>query len=95
MDAERDPRDAPKLVDAALWNRRVWGAFKVDLLNPDNKLPYPGDIVSVDPNAKAMLNGLVPLPNNGPIGYISAPSLPNDWRQENVRIRGRFRRADG
>ena len=33
-----------------------------------------------------MLNGLIPLPNNGPVGYISAPSLPNDWRQENIRI---------
>ena len=49
MDAERDPRDAPKLVDAALWNRRVWGAFKVDLLNPENKLPdtLRGKLVSV------------------------------------------------
>jgi len=42
--------------------------------------------VSIDPNAAAMLNGLIPLPNNGPVGYISAPSLPNDWRQENIRI---------
>ena len=55
-------------------------------VNPDNRLPYPGDAVSIDPNAAAMLNGLIPLPNNGPVGYISAPSLPNDWRQENIRI---------
>ena len=55
-------------------------------VNPDTRLPYPGNIVSIDPNAKAMLNGLIPLPNNGPVGYISAPSLPNDWRQENIRI---------
>ena len=33
-----------------------------------------------------MLAGLIPLPNNGPVSYISAPSLPNDWRQENIRI---------
>ena len=67
------------------YNPVVASGCKVPI-NPDNHLPYPGDIVSVDPNAKAMLNGLIPLPNNGPIGYISAPSLPNDWRQENVRI---------
>jgi len=33
-----------------------------------------------------MMSGLIPLPNNGPVSYISAPSLPNDWRQENIRI---------
>ena len=27
------------MVDAALWNRRVWSAFKVDLLDEGNKLP--------------------------------------------------------
>ncbi|MCZ2080282.1 MAG: carboxypeptidase-like regulatory domain-containing protein [Bryobacterales bacterium] len=55
-------------------------------IDPDTKLPFPGNQVPIDPNAAAMLNGLIPLPNNGPVGYISAPSLPNDWRQENIRI---------
>ena len=55
-------------------------------VDPDTRLPFPDNRVSIDPNAAAMLNGLIPLPNNGPVGYISAPSLPNDWRQENIRI---------
>jgi hypothetical protein len=55
-------------------------------INPDTRLPYPGHTVSIDPNAAAMLNGLIPVPNNGPVGYISAPSLPKDWRQENIRV---------
>lgn len=55
-------------------------------IDPNTRLPFPGNKVSIDPNAAAMLNGLIPLPNNGPVGYIAAPSLPNDWRQENIRI---------
>lgn len=55
-------------------------------IDPTTRLPFPGNRVSIDPNAAAMMNGLIPLPNNGPVGYISAPSLPNDWRQENIRI---------
>lgn len=55
-------------------------------IDPATRLPFPGHRVSIDPNAAAMLNGLIPLPNNGPVSYISAPSLPNDWRQENIRI---------
>ena len=39
MDAERDSTNGSKVVDAALWNRRVWAAFKVDLLNGENRLP--------------------------------------------------------
>jgi flagellar biosynthesis activator protein FlaF len=27
------------LVDAVLWNRNVWSAFRVDLLDPGNQLP--------------------------------------------------------
>lgn len=26
-------------VDALLWNRSIWSAFRVDLLDPENKLP--------------------------------------------------------
>jgi hypothetical protein len=45
---------------------------------------------SLDPNATAMLNGLIPLPNSGVEGYASAPSLPNNWRQENIRVDQNF-----
>jgi hypothetical protein len=41
---------------------------------------------TIDPNALIMLNALVPLPNSGPDGNTSAPSLPNNWRQDNIRV---------
>jgi flagellar biosynthesis regulator FlaF len=49
MDAERDPRDTPKLIDAALWNNRVWSALKIDLLDDANRLPthLRGKLVSL------------------------------------------------
>ena len=49
MDAERTPAASAKIVEAALWNRRVWGAFKVDLLDPGNRLPTElrGKLVSL------------------------------------------------
>jgi flagellar protein FlaF len=49
IDAERDPANGSKIVDAALWNRRVWGALKVDLLNEENRLPpdLRGKLVSI------------------------------------------------
>lgn len=46
--------------------------------------------LTIDPNATTMLNGLVPLPNSGPINYTSAPSLPNNWRQNNIRVDQNF-----
>ncbi|MGA3168326.1 MAG: hypothetical protein ABSA41_12660 [Terriglobia bacterium] len=48
--------------------------------------PFPGDTVSIDPNAQAFINALVPVPNNGVIGYLRSPSLPTDWRQFQGRI---------
>ena len=39
LEAERDPANGVKRVEAALWNRRVWTALKLDLLDPGNKLP--------------------------------------------------------
>jgi hypothetical protein len=54
--------------------------------NPTTGNPFPGDIVPIDPNAQSLLNSLVPLPNNGVIGYLRAPSLPTDWRQEQIRV---------
>ena len=41
---------------------------------------------TVSPNAQALLNAFVPLPNNGVTGYVSAPNLPTDWRQEQIRV---------
>jgi hypothetical protein len=45
-----------------------------------------GDIVPIDPNAAALLNGLVPLPNSGPDTYVAAHSLPTNWRQDQIRV---------
>jgi len=47
---------------------------------------FPGDIVPVDPTGKALLDGLVPVPNNGVIRYTRAPRLPTDFREDMVRI---------
>jgi hypothetical protein len=49
-------------------------------------IPYPNDTVPIDPNAQTLLNGLVPLPNNGPVGYIAAPNVPTNWREELIRV---------
>jgi hypothetical protein len=57
--------------------------------NPTTSLPMDtlaGAGYSLDPNAVAMMNGLVPLPNSGASAYVSAPSLPNNYRQDNIRI---------
>jgi hypothetical protein len=55
-------------------------------INPATGTAFPGDMVPIDPNAKDMLNGLVPLANNGIIGYVAAPSVPTNWRQEQIRV---------
>lgn len=49
MDADRDSSNGAKIVEAALWNRRVWSAFKVDLLSEANGLPpdLRGKLVSI------------------------------------------------
>ena len=48
------------------------------------------DTVPVDPNAKAMLNAYVPLPNNGINGYISAPSVPTNFSSTQIRVDQNF-----
>jgi carboxypeptidase family protein len=55
-------------------------------VNPATGKLFPNDVVPIDPNAQAMLNGLVPLPNNGVIGYLKAPTVPTNWREEQVRV---------
>jgi hypothetical protein len=57
--------------------------------NPATGLPMDtlaGAGYTIDPNASAILNGMVPLANNGVDGYTSAPSLPTNNRQDNFRI---------
>lgn len=46
----------------------------------------PTTNVAIDPNASAILNSVVPLPNNGLDGYLTAPSTPTNWRQEQIRV---------
>jgi hypothetical protein len=70
---------------SGVYNAVVASGCRVPV-DPATRSPFPGNRVSIDPNAAAIMNGLIPLPNNGPVSYISAPSLPNDWRQENIRI---------
>ncbi len=55
-------------------------------INPNTNLPYPDDKVPVDPNASALLNALVPLPNNGINIYTAAPSLPTNFREDMFKI---------
>ena len=43
-------------------------------------------IPSINPNGAALLNGFIPLPNNGIDGYTAAHSLPTNFRQEQIRV---------
>ena len=43
-------------------------------------------IPSINPNAAALLNGFVPLPNDGIDGYRKAPSVPTNYREEQIRV---------
>jgi hypothetical protein len=47
---------------------------------------YPNDIVPVDVDATDLLNGLVPLPNSGPTGYVKSPSNPTYFDQQQIRV---------
>jgi len=55
-------------------------------VNPATNLPYQNDIVPIDPTGKALLNALVPLPNNGVNFYTAAPSLPTSFREDMFKI---------
>ena len=46
----------------------------------------PTDSVPINPNAAALLNGLIPLPNNGIDGYVAAHSQPTNFREEQIRV---------
>jgi hypothetical protein len=47
----------------------------------------PTDMISsINPNASAMLNAFLPLPNNGIDGYRAASSLPTNFSEEQIRV---------
>jgi hypothetical protein len=55
-------------------------------INPVTNQPFAGNIVPVNNNAQDLMNALVPLPNDGVKGYVAAPSLPTNWRQDLLRV---------
>jgi hypothetical protein len=57
-------------------------------LDPATGIAYPveGKTVPVSPQAKAMLDAWVPLPNNGPVGWTSTLSVPINWQQQMIRV---------
>jgi hypothetical protein len=59
-------------------------------LNPNTGQPFPNDTVPVDPTANALLAGLIPLPNVGKNLYVSAPSLPTEFREDMFKIDHNF-----
>ena len=59
-------------------------------INPDTGAFYPNDVVPVDSQAAALLNGLIPLPNTGKNLYVSSPSLPTEFREDMFKIDQNF-----
>jgi hypothetical protein len=55
-------------------------------VNPATNLPFQNDIVPISPTAQALLNALVPLPNNGINFYTAAPSVPYNFREDMFKI---------
>ena len=47
---------------------------------------WPTTTVPINPNGQALLNALIPLPNNGIDGYLKSPSAPTNFRQEQIRV---------
>lgn len=58
--------------------------------NTTPAIPFPNDIVPVDPTAKVLLDALIPLPNAGTNEYISSPSLPTEFREDMFKIDHNF-----
>jgi hypothetical protein len=54
--------------------------------NPLTNQLFPGNTVPVDPNAQGLLAGLVPLPNSGVDSYVSARTVPENFREEQIRV---------
>jgi Carboxypeptidase regulatory-like domain len=59
-------------------------------IDPDTGNSYPNDVVPVDSQAAALLNGLMPLPNTGKNLYVSSPSLPTQFREDMFKIDQNF-----
>ena len=57
--------------------------------DPSTGLPFPGNIVPVDPNATALM-GEIPEPTQGVNTWNAAPTLPTNWREELVRVDHNF-----
>jgi hypothetical protein len=56
-------------------------------------LPFPGNNVTIDPNAKAIMNALIPAPtidSGANSFFIGSVTEPLTWRQELVRIDHNF-----
>src|SRR5262249_43577037 len=50
---------------------------------------FPGNQVSIDPNAQAIMNALIPAPNSGSGAasfFKASPVLPTNWREELFKI---------
>jgi hypothetical protein len=62
-------------------------------VNPATSLPFPGNKVTIDPNAQALMNALIPAPtiNNGANSFfIGSVTEPLTWRQEMIRVDHNF-----
>jgi hypothetical protein len=62
-------------------------------INPATGLPFPGNNVPIDPNAKAIMNALIPAPtldSGANSFFIASVTEPLTWRQELVRIDHNF-----
>ncbi|MEJ2006816.1 MAG: TonB-dependent receptor [Acidobacteriota bacterium] len=56
----------------------------------NNVQSIPGFNAQAFTNGQALLNGLVPLPNNGPANWITSSSQPTNWREDQIRIDQNF-----
>ena len=57
--------------------------------DPSTGLPFPGNIVPVDPNAAALMQE-IPEPTQGVNTWNAAPTLPTNWREELIRVDHNF-----
>jgi carboxypeptidase family protein len=52
----------------------------------NNIANIPGVTPQSITNSNALLNGLIPKPNNGVTGWVLSSSTATDWRQEQIRV---------
>jgi hypothetical protein len=58
-------------------------------IDPSTHSPFPGNTVSIDPNAQALLDAYIPSPNSGDF-FIGSTVEPLTWRQELLRLDHNF-----